>query len=41
MSITDVCIICNISYIDLGVHPESHENWVDGCPFCYEKLERV
>jgi hypothetical protein len=35
------CVICNISYKELGVHPEPYENWTDGCPFCYEKSERL
>lgn len=35
------CVICNISYKELGVHPEPSENWNDGCPFCYEKSERL
>lgn len=35
------CVICNISYKELGVHPEPEEHWSDGCPFCYEKSERL
>lgn len=35
------CVICNIPYKELGVYPEPSENWNDGCPFCYEKSERL